>query len=478
MTYRIEHDLLGEKELPSEAYYGIHTLRASENFKLSGIFMHSELIISLAYVKKACCLANLKSGRILKEIADVICKACDEIISGKLHDQFIVDVFQGGAGTSANMNANEVIANRALELMGYNKGDYSIISPIDHVNLSQSTNDVFPTAVKLAAIKLLIPASKAMANLQKVLQEKENEFSDVLKVGRTEMQDAVPITLGQEFSAYAQAVQRDWWRLYKVEERIRQINLGGTAIGTGLNADLKYIYSASDILRDITGVSLARAENMIDSTQNLDVFVEVSGLVKSAAVNLLKISSDLRFLSCGPLAGIGEITLPALQAGSSIMPGKVNPVALEAVSQAGMQIIANDLLITQSAASGNLELNAFLPILSHNLFQSLVLLKNSADLLAEKCIKGIVANRERCNELVEKSLVNLTALTPYIGYESASKIAKKVLKTEKTVRETALEEGYFTQEEIDVVLSSIEMTKPGVAGIKKIVELRKQKESK
>ncbi len=468
MSTRIEHDLLGEMEVPEDAYYGIHTLRASKNFALSRERTHPELITALANVKKACAIANEKIGKLEKRIADAICRACDEIAAGGFRDQFILDAFQGGAGTSENMNANEVIANRAIEILGGKKGQYSLVHPLDHVNLSQSTNDVFPTAVRVAAIRLLASASQAMANLQHAFQEKENEFAGILKIGRTEMQDAVPITLGQEFSAWAQAVQRDWWRLYKVEERLRQVNLGGTAIGTGLNADRKYVYIVTDILREITGLGLARAENMIDATQNCDIFAEVSGLIKAAAVNLVKISSDLRLMSSGPRAGFAEIMLPELQAGSSIMPGKVNPVATEAVTQAAFQITANDIAITLASQSGQLELNAFLPALAHNLFQSLELLKNAANLLAEKCIKGIKANIERCTELLENSLSLVTALSPYLGYDKASELAKEAIATGKKIRDLALEEKLFSEEELSIILSPIEMTKPGIAGEKRV----------
>ena len=485
MRTRTEHDLLGSLEVPAEAYYGIHTLRAAANFDLSGLRLHPELIRALAEVKKACAIANARTGYLEQPIADAISAACDEIASpllggdmmsppnngesppnntGKLHDQFITDAFQGGAGTSANMNANEVIANRAIELLGGAKGDYDKVHPLDHVNLSQSTNDVFPTAVRIAAIRLLVPAAHAMADLQRALQAKEAEFAGVLKVGRTEMQDAVPVTLGQEFAAWAQAVQRDWWRLYKVEERLKQVNLGGTAVGTGLNAEREYVYSVVEILRDVTGLPLARAENMIDVTQNCDVFVEVSGLIKAAAVNLAKIAADLRLLSSGPNAGFGEITLPALQAGSSIMPGKVNPVATEAASQCAFQIMANDVAIATAAASGQLELNAFLPMISHNLFQSLQLLRGASILLAEKCIQGIEANEDRCRELVENSFVMLTALSPYIGYEAASDLAQESIASGKTIRQTALDKGLFTAEQLDKILSTVEMTKPGIAG--------------
>lgn len=472
MTTRTEHDLLGSLQVPAEAYYGIHTLRAATNFDLSGLRLHPELIRALAEVKKACAIANARTGYLEQPIADAISAACDEVISGELRDQFITDPFQGGAGTSANMNANEVIANRAIELLsvlslskdGGKKGDYDKVHPLDHVNLSQSTNDVFPTAVRIAAIRLLVPAAHAMADLQRALQAKEAEFAGVLKVGRTEMQDAVPVTLGQEFAACAQAVQRDWWRLYKVEERLRQVNLGGTAVGTGLNADREYVYSVVEILRDVTGLPLARAENMIDVTQNCDVFVEVSGLIKAAAVNLAKIAADLRLLSSGPKAGLGEVLLPALQAGSSIMPGKVNPVATEAVSQCAFQIMANDVAITTAAASGQLELNAFLPMISHNLFQSLQLLCGAAILLAEKCVSGLQANEDRCRELVENSLVMLTALSPYIGYEAASELARECIASGKTVRQAALDAGLFTAEQLDTILSTVEMTRPGIAG--------------
>lgn len=465
MKTRTEHDLLGELEVPEDAYYGIHSLRAHRNFGLSSIPVHPELVKALAEVKKACAMANLRTGYLDPDTANAIISACDEIASGKLRDQFIVDAFQGGAGTSSNMNANEVIANRAIELLGGKKGDYSVVHPLDHVNLSQSTNDVFPTAVRVAAIRLLTPAGQAMASLQQSLQKKESEFAGVVKVGRTELQDAVPITLGQEFAAWAQAAQRDWWRLYKVEERLRQVNLGGTAVGTGLNADRRYIFVVVDILKEVTGLPLARAENMIDVTQNCDVFAEVSGLVRSAAVNLGKIASDLRLLSSGPSAGIGEIRLPQIQAGSSIMPGKVNPVATEAATQAAIQIMANDQAISTAAMSGQLELNAFLPLIAHNLFQSLKLLRNAADLLSEKCVVGIEADTERCAALLEGSFAVLTALSPHIGYDAASDLARTARDKRITIRQAAIESGLFTEAQLETILSPMEMTKPGIAGL-------------
>lgn len=468
MKTRLEHDSLGAMEVPAEAYYGVHTLRSAENFQISGLKVHPELIRALAVVKKACALANIRTGYLDEYPGNAIASACDEIASGALRDQFITDAFQGGAGTSLNMNANEVIANRAIEILGGEKGNYSIVDPLDHVNLSQSTNDVVPTAVKLAAIRLLSKTSKAMAKLQSALQEKEKEFADVLKVGRTEMQDAVPVTLGQEFSAWAQAVQRDWWRLYKSEERLRQVNLGGTALGTGLNAERRFVFGVTEILRELSGVGLARAENLIDCTQNFDMFVEVSGMLKSAAVDLAKIASDLRLLSSGPRAGLGEIRLPELQAGSSIMPGKVNPVVTEAVSQIAFQVMANDQAITLCAMNGQLELNAFIPALAHNLFQSFDMLTAGAELLADKCISGIVANKTRCTELLEGSFSLVTALSPYIGYEAASELSKEAAATGKTIRALAEEKGFFTKAELDIILSPEEMTHPGIAGLDKI----------
>lgn len=461
---RTEHDLLGSLDVPASAYWGIHTLRSAQNFRIAGERLHPELIRALACVKKACALANKRTDALQSNIADAIAAAADEVANGHLDDQFITDALQGGAGTSANMNANEVLANRAIELLGGTRGDYSVVHPLDHVNLSQSTNDVFPTAVRVAALRLLEGAVKAMSDLQEALQEKEIEFAGVLKIGRTEMQDAVPVTLGQEFSAWAQAIKRDWWRLYNVGERLRQVNLGGTAVGTGLNADYHYVYIAADMLRVITDLPLARAENMIDVTQNCDVFVEVSGLIKSAAVNLAKISADLRLLSSGPRAGFGEITLPELQAGSSIMPGKVNPVVTEAVSQASFQIQACDLAITLAAQSGQLELNAFLPSLAHNLLKSLDLLREAGRLLADKCVRGITANVERCESLAEQAVGLATALTAYVGYEQATQIAREALERGMTVRDVTLEKGLLSEDELGVILSAGEMTKPGVPG--------------
>ena len=465
---RTEHDLLGAMEVPADAYYGIHTVRAAANFPLSGLRIHPELIRSMAYVKKAAAIANQRVGALPEGKATAICQACDEIIAGRWHDQFLVDPFQGGAGTSTNMNANEVIANRAIEILGGTKGDYSVVHPNDDANLSQSTNDVYPTALKLAAIRLLLPVIEDMSRLQGALQEKEAEFAGVLKVGRTEMQDAVPITLGQEFAAWAQAIQRDWWRLHVAEEKLRQINLGGTAVGTGLNADRKYVLIAWDVLRDLTGLGLARAENMIDQTQNADVFAEVSGLLKTAAVNLAKIAADLRLLSSGPRAGLGEIALPEQQAGSSIMPGKVNPVITEAVTQIAYQVMANDQAITLAAQAGQLELNAFLPLIAHNLFQQLDLLHAGVTVFIDRCVAGIEARAGLCRDQVESSYGLVVAVAPYVGYELASEVAREARRTGRAVKAILLERGLFSEEELDIVLAPEEMTKPGIPGARRL----------
>ncbi len=463
---RIEHDLLGHRSIEDDKYFGIHTQRAVENFGLSGHKIHPRLIKALAAVKKAAAETNKYLGLMDEVTGDAIIRACDDVMTGCLDDQFPVDAFQGGAGTSANMNANEVIANRAIEILKGVRGDYSLVHPLDHVNLSQSTNDVFPTAVRIAAIKLLLEVTELFAELQTVLQQKEEEFSGVMKVGRTQLQDALPVMVGQEFGAWAQAIARDRWRLYKAEERLRQVNLGGTAVGTGMNADRRYVFLVIEKLREITGLGLARTDYMMDPTQNADVFVEVSGLLKTAAVNLSKIAGDLRLLSSGPRGGIGELKLPAVQAGSSIMPGKVNPVIPEAIHQIAFQIMGNDLAITMAAQAGQLELNAFLPLIAHNLFEMLDLLKNGLRIFIDKCITGIEADRERCRELVEKSLIQVTALTAHIGYEKASEIASRCLALGKSPRELILEEGILEKEKLDQVLNPVNMTKPGVPGKK------------
>ncbi len=468
MSFREEEDFLGKVEVPEEAYYGAHTVRARENFPVSDFRTPDELIRALAEVKKACALANMRAGLLPEELGTAIVEAATEVAEGKLLDQFLTDAFQGGAGTSVNMNMNEVLANRAIERLGGRKGDYGLVDPLDHVNLSQSTNDVYPTALKVAAIRLVLELSREIALLQGSFQAKEAAFAHVVKLGRTEMQDAVPITLGQEFGAYAEAVARDRWRLFKVEERLRQVNLGGTAVGTGLNAKREYIYSAIEELQAITGLGLSRAENSVDVTQNADVFAEVSGLVKAAAVNLAKIAGDIRLLSAGPRGGLGEIKLKQLQAGSSIMPGKVNPVMSEMVTQVAFEVMSFDQAITMAAASGQLELNAFLPLVAFNLLTSLKLLCRAIFLFRTRCIEQIEADAERCLRWLEDSLCLATVLVPYVGYEKAAELSRQAALEGKTIREKAVETGSFTNEELDIIFTPAEMTRPGVAGARKL----------
>ncbi len=459
---RRDKDLLGERDLPDEAYYGVHTLRAAENFPLSGYRVHPRLIAAIALIKKAAAEVNAEQGTLDPAHARAIVQAADEVMTGQWRDQFIVDALQGGAGTSTNMNVNEVLAARANEIITGEKS--GPVHPLDHINLHQSTNDVYPTALRIAAVWLLQPLSEACAALQESLQAKEAEFAGVIKVGRTEMQDALPIMLGQEFGAWAQAIARDRWRLYKVEERLRQTNLGGTAVGTGLNAPPKYIHAVNERVRRYANIGLARAENMVDVTQNADVFVEVSGLVKALAVNLGKIAHDLRLLSSGPRAGLGEIILPERQAGSSIMPGKVNPVIAEAVNQAAFHVIASDLAVTLAAQSGQLELNAFLPLVAHHLLGEMEILTNVVTMFDELCIKGIAADRDRCRELLDASLVAVTALVPHIGYDQATKVARTAHATGRTVREVVRELGLLDDAALDAVLAPGELTRPGIAG--------------
>jgi aspartate ammonia-lyase len=457
---RVERDFLGEKKIPADAYYGIHTARAKENFPITirlGYRIHPELIRAFAMVKKACALALLQLGYMEEDKAKAIVQACDELIEGKWHDQIIVDPFQGGAGTSLNMNVNEVIANRASEILGRK------VHPLDDVNRMQSTNDTFPTAARIAAIFLLRQLTAVVGELQQALEDKEKEFAGVLKLGRTEMQDAVPITLGQEFSAYAEAIARDRWRLYKVEERLRQVNLGGTAVGTGLNADLRYIHLVIQRLRDISGLNLAKADNLIDPTQNWDIFAEVHGLLKALAVNLYKISNDLILMSA-----FKEIQLPAVQAGSSIMPGKVNPVILECVKQVAVRVMANDVAINMASSHGQFELNALAPLIVHCMLESLEILTNAVEVMIEKCVRGIKANEEVCRMYLERSPALITPLAPYLGYDKASEIAKEAVAKGKTIRDVLLEKGLFSDEELEVLLSPQELVKPGIAGEGKI----------
>ena len=462
MDSRLENDSIGEKKVPKEAYYGVQSLRGAENFNITGLRLHKDFIISLAEIKKATAITNLEAGVLEKKVADAIAEACDDIIAGRFHEDFIVDPIQGGAGTSMNMNANEVIANRAIEILGGEKGDYSIVHPNDHVNNGQSTNDVIPTAGKMTALKLLPITLKELRRLYDALVEKSKEFDDVIKMGRTQMQDAVPVRLGQEFTAYSTVVKRDIERLERVEEELIVVNMGGTAIGTGVNADKKYFQNIVPNLSKVCGLNLSQAEDLVGATQNLDGFVAVSGALKTCAVNLSKISNDLRLMSSGPRTGFGEINLPSKQNGSSIMPGKVNPVIPEVMSQVAFNIIGNDMTITMAAEAGQLELNAFEPVIFYNLFQSIETLGRGVNTFVDNCIVGITANKERCKELVENSVGIVTSLCPHVGYKKAASIAKTAIKTGASVRKLILDEGILNEKELNEILDPVAMTEPGI----------------
>ena len=461
-TTRLEHDLLGEREVPIERYFGIQTLRATENFAISGITIshYPRLIRSLAYIKKAAALTNQELGLLEAHLAEAICRACDELLDGKLLDEFVVDVIQGGAGTSTNMNANEVIANRALEILGYEKGQYEILHPLNHVNMSQSTNDVYPTALRLTLSQKLDGLMAEMFLLREALARKAEEFSDVIKMGRTQLQDAVPMTLGQEFGAWSIMVTEDIQRVAEAQSLIRETNMGATAIGTGLNAHPDYAGLVTEKLRSISGIPIVGSENLIEATQDTGAYVQLSGVLKRVAVKLSKICNDLRLLSSGPRAGLNEINLPAMAPGSSIMPGKVNPIIPEVVNQVAFEVIGNDVSVTMAAAAGQLELNVMEPVIAYNLFTSLDMLGRGCRTLAERCIDGITANREVCRRMVENSIGLVTALNPYIGYEKSSQVADEALKSGRSVYEIVLEKGYISQAELDEILSPENMTRP------------------
>lgn len=458
MSTRIEYDSIGSMEVPAEAYYGVQSLRANQNFAITGRRLNPRFIISLAQLKKACAITNYEAGELSKEIETAILSACNEIIDGKLADQFIVDAIQGGAGTSANMNANEVIANRAIEYLNGVKGDYSIVHPNDHVNKAQSTNDIIPSAGKLTVLSLLKDLIKSMDVLVEALDKKSVEFDSVLKMGRTQLQDAVPMKLGQSFHAYASMIRRNRARLVAACDEMRVLNMGATAIGTSINATMEYVNHIVETINAVTGENFVQAEDLIDATQNLDGFVQISSVLKACAVSLSKMSNDLRLLSSGPKTGIGEINLPAKQNGSSIMPGKVNPVIPEVVSQVAFQVIGNDTAIVMAAEAGQLELNAFEPVLFDNLFSSISMMKNAIDTLVTNCINGITANTERCHKLVEESVGVVTVLCPIIGYKKSAEIAKKSLKTGIPVRKLILDAGILTQQEVATIMNPDAMT--------------------
>ncbi len=452
---RIEHDLLGEREVPDEAYYGIQTLRAKENFPITGVSinLYSDLIIALTQIKKAAIKANYDIGLIPENIYKAVLKACDEIINRKYHIHFIVDVIQGGAGTSTNMNANEVIANRALEIMGHEKGQYEYCHPNNHINLSQSTNDIYPNAIKIACYYKTIKLQFALKNLVESFREKGKEFADVIKMGRTQLQDAVPMTLGQEFEAYACTLEEEIARINHNVNLLLELNIGGTAIGTGLNASPEYRDLAIKHLKKITGINLKKSENYIEATQDTGAFVIFASALKRLSVKLSKICNDLRLLSSGPRAGLNEINLPKMQPGSSIMPGKVNPVIPEVVNQVAFNCIGKELTITIAAEAGQLELNVMEPIIAVSLFEMMDSLKNAMTVLKTKCIDGITANRDVCKAMVDNSIGIVTALNPYLGYEMSSSIAAEALVSNKSISDIVIERNLMTQEQLDKILT-------------------------
>lgn len=464
MEFRVEKDSIGTKDVPENVYYGVQSLRAAENFHITGLNMHPEIINSLAYIKKAAAITNCEAGLLDKRRTQAIVQACDEILEGKFREDFIVDPIQGGAGTSLNMNANEVIANRAIEILGGKKGDYSVVNPNDHVNCGQSTNDVIPTAGKMTSLRLLKKLKKQLLRLHSALEQKADEFDSIIKMGRTQLQDAVPIRLGQEFKAYSVAILRDLNRMDKAMDEMRTLNMGGTAVGTGLNADESYLRRIVPNLSEISGMDLVQAYDLIDATQNLDSFVAVSGAVKACAVTLSKIANDLRLMSSGPRAGFGEINLPAKQNGSSIMPGKVNPVIPEVVNQVAFNAIGNDMTITMAAEAGQLELNAFEPIIFYCLFQSIDTIAYAVNTFVDNCVIGITANETRCRYFVENSVGIITAICPYVGYQKAAEIAKEAIKTGESVRKLIIERGLLTKEQMDEIMDPVQMTEPGISG--------------
>ncbi len=461
---RVEHDFLGEIEIPDEIYYGVQTTRALDNFVITGHRLNDDFIKSFGIVKAAAAKANMKTGRMPAKIGNAIVQAAEEIASGKLHDQFVVDCIQGGAGTSMNMNANEVIANRALEILGEKKGNYNVISPNNHVNMAQSTNDVMPTAMRICTITKAKKLITALEDMAVTFTQKGNDFNHILKMGRTHLQDAVPITLGQEFYAYAEAVKRGIKRVKENVKNMHCVNMGATAVGTGLNAEPEYIRFVVKELSALTGEKIESADNLVDATQNTDQMAEISSALKVTALALCKIANDIRLMASGPRCGLGELSLPERQPGSSIMPGKINPVIPETVNQVAYQVMGNDLAISMAVENGQFELNVMEPVMAYNLFNSLTILTNVVNTLNHKCVKGIIANEERCREMIDKSVGIVTALLPHIGYEQSSAIAKEALKTGRSVKDLVIEKGLLTAAQLEIILSPEEMTRPGIAG--------------
>jgi aspartate ammonia-lyase len=466
MVSRIERDPLGELEVPADAYYGIQTARAVESFRISGLRAPADLVDATILIKKAAAEANAALGRLDPSVARAIVAACDEILGGRLRDQFVVDVYQAGAGTSHNMNANEVLANRAAELLGEPRGTYRRVHPNDHVNMGQSTNDVFPTSIRLALLAGAVPLTTAARILAESLARKADEFADVLKTGRTHLQDAVPITLGQEFGGYAACIQRGANDVAEASEQLRELNIGATAVGTGLNAGDRYRRLVVENLARYTGLRLQPALNLFRVTQSMGDVLAYSGALRRLSVELSKVASDLRLLNMGPRAGIAEITLPAVQPGSSIMPGKVNPSVPEMVNQVCFQVIGCDATIMMACEAGQLELNVMMPVIAWNAIHASTILREAMKTLAVRSIDGIVANEERARELLDRSTATATALSPYIGYAATAEIAKEAVKTGRLIRDLVLERGLLDKEKLDAILSVAAMTRGGIVGEK------------
>lgn len=462
MATRKEHDFIGELEIDDDVYYGVQTFRAMENFHITNERLSDfpVFVNALAQVKKAAALANYELGLLDGNIKDAICKACDQIIAGQYHDQFVVDMIQGGAGTSTNMNANEVIANIALELMGHKKGEYQYCHPNDHVNLSQSTNDAYPTALRIALYERLSGLTESMRILKESYAKKADEFQDILKMGRTQLQDAVPMTLGQEFKTFELMINKDIERVLDARNLVRIINLGGTAIGTGINSHPDYKHIVEEKIQEVTGRPFITATDLIEATQSTGAYVQISGVLKRVSVKLSKVCNDLRLLSSGPRAGLNEINLPKMQPGSSIMPGKVNPVIPEVVNQVCFAVIGNDITVTMAAEGGQLQLNVFEPVIAYSLFNSIVMLNRAMLTLAHKCIDGVTANEDVCKNFVLNSVGIVTALNPYIGYENSASIAKECLNTGKSVYDITLERGLLSKEQLDEIFKPQNMINP------------------
>ena len=462
---RKEHDFLGEMEVPDEVYYGVQTVRAMENFHITGEEVDKEFIQAVVMVKKAAALANMDTGRMKPEIGNALVAAADEILSGALLDQFPVDPIQGGAGTSVNMNVNEVLTNRALELTGHKKGEYQFISPNNHANMAQSTNDVFPTAIKVCMRYKAKKLIEALKRLAVELDKKAVEFKDVVKMGRTHLQDAIPITVGQEMASYASAVRRGIRRIQGASaSNLLVMNMGGTAIGTGLNAEPEYIERVRIRLSEVTGEEYHTAENLTDATNNTDLFADMAAATKVTALVLIKMANDFRLMASGPCCGLGELKLPMRQPGSSIMPGKVNPVIAEVLDQACYQVVANDLAVSLGVENGQFELNVMEPVISFNMFNSMTYMTNAVDTFVEKLLIDLQPNKEQCQEWLDKSVGVVTAMLPHIGYENSAMIAKEAYNTGKPVRQVILEKGLISKEKMEKILSPKEMTTPGIAG--------------